>query len=328
MTTSRPLVFVTRQLPGDGLKRLAQDCDVEVWPKADPPTPASLRSAAEGVDGLLTLITDRVDRELLAQAPSVRIVSQMAVGYDNIDVAAASERGVLVTNTPGVLTETVADLTFALILGWARRLPEGDRVVREGRWPSWRPAFLLGRNVHGKTLGIVGLGAIGEAVARRAKGFGMRVVYNSRTRKAAAEAELGLEWRSLPELLAESDYVSLHVALTPETKGLIGAAELALMKPDAVLVNTARGGVVDQEALVEALEEETIGGAALDVFAVEPLPPDDPLLMLDNVIVAPHAGSATVETRSDMCDLAVDNLLAFFRGERPPCCVNWRDVRG
>jgi glyoxylate reductase len=175
------------------LKRLAQECDVDVWPKADPPTPASLRSAAEGVDGLLTLITDRVDVALLDQAPSVRVVSQMAVGYDNIDVEACTGHGVLVTNTPGVLTETVADLTFALILGWARRLPEGERVVREGRWPSWRPSFLLGRNVHGKTLGIVGLGAIGLAVARRAKGFGMRVVYSSRSRKPEAEAELDLE---------------------------------------------------------------------------------------------------------------------------------------
>jgi glyoxylate reductase len=181
---------------------------------------------------------------------------------------------------------------------------------------------LLGRNVHGKTLGIVGLGEIGTAVARRAKGFGMRIIYSSRTRRQEAEAELGLEWRLLPDLLGESDYVSLHVALTPETRGMIGATELALMKPQAVLVNTARGGVVDQEALIEALEEGLIGGAALDVFAVEPLPPDDPLLGLDNVVVAPHAGSATVETRSAMCDLAVDNLLTFFRGERPPCCVN------
>jgi glyoxylate reductase len=222
----------------------------------------------------------------------------MAVGYDNIDVAAATERGILVTNTPGVLTETTADLAFALILGFARRLVEGERVVREGRWPLWRPTFFLGRDVHGATLGIVGLGAIGLAVARRARGFGMKVLYASRTRKPDAERELGLEWRSLEELLEQSDYVSLHIALTPETRGIIGREQFARMQPTAVLVNTARGGVVDQDALVEALQERRIGGAALDVFAVEPIAPDDPLLALDNVLVAPHIGSATIETRT------------------------------
>jgi glyoxylate reductase len=268
-------------------------------------------------------IADRVDATLLdAAAPRLRIVSQMAVGYDNIDIASATRRGVLVTNTPGVLTDATADMAFALLLAQARRLPEGDRAMRAGGWGDWQPWFLLGRDLTGKTLGVVGLGAIGTAVARRARGFGMRVVYYSRQRKPEAEAELSVEWRELPALLAEADYVSLHVALSGETRGMIGAPELSRMKPDAVLINTARGGVVDQAALLRALRDGTIGGAGLDVFESEPLTPDDPLLSLDNVVVAPHLGSATLETRTRMSDLAVDNLLAYFRGETPPCPVN------
>jgi glyoxylate reductase len=319
---ARPRVFVTRHLPGAGLQRLATEMEIEVWPETGPPAAAVLRREAQRSDGLLTLITDRIDAELMNEAPALRVVSNMAVGYDNIDVSEATKRGVLVTNTPGVLTETVADLTFGLMLALARRLPEGERAVRGGEWGEWSPTFLLGRDVHGKTLGIVGLGAIGLAVARRALGFGMSVVYTSRKRKPEAEEALGLRRLSLPELLAASDYVSLTSALTPETQGLIGARELALMKRDAVLVNTARGGLVDQAALVEALRAGHLGGAALDVFAVEPIAPDDPLLELPNVVVSPHAGSASVETRALMTDLAVDNLLAFFHGKRPPCPVN------
>jgi glyoxylate reductase len=213
-------------------------------------------------------------------------------------------------------------MAFALLLAQARRLPEGDRAMRAGGWGDWQPWFLLGRDLTGKTLGVVGLGAIGTAVARRARGFGMRVVYFSRQRKPEAEAELGVEWRELPALLSEADYVSLHVALNGETRGMIGTAELSQMKRDAVLINTARGGVIDQAALLRALRDGTIGGAGLDVFESEPLTPDDPLLSLDNVVVAPHLGSATLETRTRMSDLAVDNLLAYFRGETPPCPVN------
>jgi glyoxylate reductase len=293
----------------------------------EPPPYEVLRAKAAECDGLLSLLTDRVDEALLAGSPRLRIVANMAVGYDNIDVEAATARGVVVTNTPGVLTETVADLTFALILGWARRIVEGERIVREGRWPVWRPTFFLGRDVNGATLGIVGLGAVGLAVAWRAKGFGMRMLYTSRRRKEEAEESLGLEYRSLDELLRESDYVSLHVALTAETRVLIGARELWLMKREAVLGNTARGPVVDQAALVEALRAKRIGGAALDVFEREPLPPDDPLLALENVLVAPHVGSATIGTRTKMAELAAANLLAFFKGERPPTMVNpkaWR----
>jgi glyoxylate reductase len=317
-----PRVYVTRDLPGGGLDRLRRVTDVEVWPGIDPPPREALLGGVTNADGLLSLLTDRVDASLLDAAPGLRIVSNTAVGYDNIDVAACTARRIVVTNTPGVLTETVADLTFALILGFARRLIEGDRIVRQAEWPPWRPAHFLGRDVHGATLGIVGLGAIGLAVARRARGFGMRILCTSRRRRPDAERELGLEWRDLDSLLREAEYVSLHVALTPETQGLIGARELALMRPDAVLVNTARGPIVDQAALVEALREHRIAGAALDVFTIEPLPPDDPLLSLDNVLVAPHVGSATIATRTRMADLAFDNLIAFFEGRRPSCIVN------
>jgi glyoxylate reductase len=317
-----PRVFVTRELPGDGIDRLRKVANVDVWPDIDPPPPPDLLRGLDGADGVLVLITDRIDAAVMDANPGLRIISNMGVGYDHIDPKAATERGILVTNTPGVLTDATADLAFALILGFARRLVEGERIVRDGTWPAWRPTFLLGRSVAGTTLGIVGLGAIGLAVARRARGFGMRVLYSSRSRKPEAEAELGLEWRSLDDLLAESDWVSIHAALTPETRGFIGRRELGVMRRDAVLVNTARGPVVDEPALIEALRNRRIGGAALDVYAVEPLPLDSPLLSLDNVLLAPHVGSATVETRKKMADLAVDNLIAFFEGRRPPACVN------
>jgi glyoxylate reductase len=325
---SRPRVFVTRRLVGDGVERLAHDADVELWPADDPPPPDVLLAEAQRSQGILTNIADRIDASLFDAAPGLRIVSQMAVGYDNIDVAAASARRVLVTNTPGVLTEATADMAFALLLAQARRLPEGDRAIRRGEWGDWKPWFLLGRDLNGKTLGIVGLGAIGLAVARRALGFGMRVIYTSRQRKPQVEDSLGVSWRELPQLLTEADFVSLHVALNEETRGLIGKPELAKMKREAVLINTARGGVLDQAALLHALQDGRIGGAALDVFESEPLPPDHPLLALDNVVVAPHLGSATVETRTRMSEMAMDNLLAFFRGERPPSAVNWEVLAG
>jgi glyoxylate reductase len=318
----RPRVYVTRGLVGDGVERLAREADVEQWHGADPPPRDDLLTGVARSQGLLSNIADRIDAEVMDSAPELRVIANLAVGYDNVDVAAATARRILVTNTPGVLTETVADLTFALILAFARRLPEGDRAVRQGSWGIWSPSFLLGRDVHGTTIGIVGLGAIGMAVARRAQGFGMKVLYSNRTRKLAAEAELGAEYVSLPELLRRSDWVSVSVALAADTRNLIGAAELALMKPDGVIVNTARGGVIDQPALVEALRQRRIGGAALDVFAVEPLATDDPLLTLDNVVVTPHLGSASVQTRARMTDLCVDNLLAVFRGGPPLTPVN------
>jgi glyoxylate reductase len=294
---------------------------IDLWPQNDPPPLAALHGAAAVADGLLTMLTDRIDADLLEAGPNLRIVSNMAVGYDNVDVTAASARGVVVTNTPGVLTDTTADLAFALMLAVARRVVEGDRVVREGGWGPWHPSFLLGRDIHRATLGVVGMGQIGRAVARRARGFGMKVVYASR-RRVEDEKALGVEWRSLDDLLRESDFISLHVSLNAETRNLIGARELALMKATAFLINTARGGIVDQSALVDALRSGRIAGAGLDVAVVEPVPVDDPLLELENVVITPHVGSATVETRTKMADLAVDNLIAFFEGRKPPHTVN------
>jgi len=321
-----PRVFVTRHLIGTALDRLRQAADVEVWPEADPPPPDALLAAARRSDGLLTMITDHIDGAFLDAAPDLRIVSQLAVGYDNIDVEAATEHGVLVCNTPGVLTDATADLAFALMLGQARRLPEADRALRDGSWSLWSPTFMLGHDLRDKTLGIVGLGAIGTAIAQRAKGFRMRLVYWSRSRKPDVEQALGIEYRELNDLLHEADYVQITVALSDETKGLIGAEQLALMKPDAVLINTARGPIVDQKALYEAIKAGRIGGAALDVFESEPIAPDDPLLALPNVVVSPHLGSATVETRQRMADMAVDNLLAYFQGQKPPSAVNGEQV--
>ena len=315
-------IFVTRGLVGTGLERLAQSADVTVWPEADPPPHEALIEHAKQADGLLTTIADRIDAEFLDSAPSVRVVSQLAVGYDNIDVGAATERAVLVCNTPGVLTDATADLAFALMLAHARRLFAGDRALRRGEWGEWSPVFMLSNDLHGKTLGIVGLGAIGHEVARRARGFKMPLLYWSRSRKPEAEAELGVQWRELDDLMRESDYISINLSLSEESRGLIGEREIGLMKPGGVIVNTARGPIIDQEALYRALVEKRIGGAALDVFEQEPLPTDHPLLALENVVVSPHVGSATHETRARMTDLAVDNLLAFLAGKKPPAPVN------
>jgi glyoxylate reductase len=318
----RPSVFVTRALPGDPLPPLRDIADVDVWPDEAPPPHDELVRRAAASDALLTMLTDPIDAAVLDAGKRLRIVATMAVGYDNIDVAAATECGILVTNTPGVLTETTADLTFALLLAAARRIVEGDRLTRTGGWRSWHPSFLLGHDVYGATLGIVGLGQIGLAVARRARGFGMRILYHSRTRHPQAEADLGLEFVPLDRLLAQSDFVTLHVYLSPQTHHLIGERELALMKPTAILVNAARGQVVDQRALYEALKQHRITAAALDVAAVEPIPPDDPLLTLDNVVLTPHIGSASVATRGRMAEMAVESILTVFRGGMPVHCLN------
>jgi glyoxylate reductase len=274
------------------------------------------------VDGLITLLTDKVDAPLLDAAPSLRAVSNVAVGYDNIDVRACSARRIPVGNTPGVLTETTADFAFAMLMGLARRVAEADAYVRAGRWRTWSPTLLLGADVHGATLGLVGLGQIGAAMARRARGFGMRVLYVNRHPRPELETELGLRRVDKATLLAESDFLSLHVPLTPETRHWVGRAELAAMKPGAMLINTARGPVVDQAALAEALAEGRLGGAALDVTDPEPLPMDSPLLKLPNVLIAPHIASASHATRGLMASMAVDNLLAALEGRRPPNCVN------
>ena len=278
-----------------------------MWPERSPPPPALLRERTARADALLCMLTDPVDAELLDAAPRLRAIANYAVGSDNIDLEAARARGIPVGVTPGVLTDATADIAFALILAIARRLPEGEAAVRAGEWLTWEPDWLLGRDVHGSTLGIVGRGRIGSAVERRAEGFGMNVLHHSRSS--------GIP---LADLLAQADFVSLHTPLTPETRHLIDAGALERMRPTAYLVNTARGGIVDQDALAAALHDGTIAGAALDVTDPEPLPPDHPLLQTPNLLVLPHLGSATHDTRGAMADLAVDNLLAALDGRPMP----------
>ena len=300
--------FVTRRLPGSALDRLSEAHEVDIWLDRLPPSPSALRERAREVEGLLTLLTDRIDGELLDACPSLRAIANYAVGVDNIDLEATAARGIPVGNTPEVLTEATADLTFALILAAARRLPEAAAAVRAGEWLTWDPSWLLGHEVHGATLGIVGMGRIGRAVARRARGFDMRVLHTGR----------GGDGVPLDELLEHADIVSLHAPLNDSTRGMIDPAALRRMKPTAILVNTARGGLVDQAALREALETGAIAAAALDVTDPEPLPPDDPLMQAPNLLILPHIGSATHTARERMADLAVENLLAALDGQPMP----------
>jgi lactate dehydrogenase-like 2-hydroxyacid dehydrogenase len=318
----RSRVFIGRNLPGGAIDAIRAQADVQVWPGEVPPSPEELRNAVAGRHGLLTVLTDRVDEALLDAAPDLVVVSNMATGYDNVDVPAASRHVVLVTRTPGVLAETTAEFALALIFATARRVVEGDRYVRSGRWKTWGPETLLGRDVGGSTLGIVGLGGIGHELAKRARALGMRVVYTSRTRQPGREARLRVEYLSLDDLLRQSDFVSLHAPLTPETRSLIGARELGLMKPTAVLINTARGPLVEPKALYAALRSGRIAAAALDVTDPEPIPAEDALLTLDNCIVTPHIASASVATRSRMAMLAAENLLQALRGEVPKHTVD------
>jgi glyoxylate reductase len=292
-------VFVTRALPFDALDRLRAEHEVDEWPGELPPGRDELRERAATAEGLLTLVTDTVDAEALDACPRLRAIANMAVGTDNIDVAAAAERGIAVGNTPDVLTDATADLAFALLLALARRIVPGAAKVRAGQWRTWEPAAGLGADLAEATLGIVGWGRIGQAVARRAEGFGMELVHSSRS----SGVPLG-------DLLERADFVSLHTPLSAQTRHLIGADALARMKPTALLVNTARGGVVDQDALRAALHAGEIAGAALDVTEPEPLPADHPLLDAPNLLVVPHVGSATVRTRARMAAMAVENLLA------------------
>jgi glyoxylate reductase len=302
-----PRVFASRDFQFPALDRLRAEHEVDVWEERTPPPPDAFRERAQRADALLLTVTERVDADLLDAAPSVRAIANFAVGTDNIDLEAARQRGIPVGNTPDVLTDATADIAFALLLGIARRITEGDREVREGRWAPWHPSHMLGGDLAQMTLGIVGWGRIGQAMARRGEGFGMTIVHSSRSS--------GIP---LDELLEQADYVSIHTPLTPETRHLIGAAELERMKPTAYLINTSRGGTVDQVALREALVAGEIAGAGLDVTDPEPLPADDPLLTAPNLLVVPHVGSATVKTRSAMADLAVDNLLAALAGEEMP----------
>ncbi len=317
-----PTIAVTRIIPEAGLAPLRAAGDLRLWPGDLPPDGQQLAELLRGCDGALTMVTDRIDAALLDAAPGLRVVSTFAVGYDNIDVAAATARGVAVCNTPGVLTESTADAAFSLLLAAARRIPEGIAYVRGGEWLAWSPMVLLGHDIHGATIGIVGMGRIGRAVARRARGFGMRIIYHNRRRDEEAERDLGATYAELDALLREADFVTLHVALNAETRGLIGARELALMGRDTILINAARGPVVDTDALVAALRDGQIAGAALDVTDPEPLPAAHPLVGLPNAIVVPHTASSTIATRDKMAAMAAQNLLAVLGGIAPPSIVN------
>ncbi len=318
---SNDKVFVTRELPPATLARLAECCDLEVWEGFLPPEYEVIRQKVSGGSGLLCLLTDRIDAQMMDAAPGLKVISNMAVGYDNIDIAAASERGIPVGNTPGVLTETTADFAFALLMAVARRIPEAKQYIHDGEWRTWHPTVLSGHDIFGATLGIVGFGRIGQAMARRAAGFNMRVLVTSRAHDAEIKA-IGAEKVSLQTLLREADYVSLHIPLTDDTYHYIGKPELAAMKRSAVLINTARGGVVDPTALYDALRDGEILAAGLDVTEPEPISPDDPLLTLSNCLIVPHIASASVATRTKMAEMAADNIIAGLQSLALPTCVN------
>lgn len=321
---SHPKVYVTtNEAPQSAISIMKSVAEVRVYKgAAAPPRSVLLREVAD-VDGLFCLLTERVDSELLERAKKLKVVGNMAVGHDNVDLDEASKRGVLVTNTPGILTETVADATFALILATARRIVEANRYLMEKRWRiRWSPMMMAGTDVHGKVLGIYGLGRIGAAVARRAKGFGMDVMYFGTTRNRKIERECGLTFAPLRELLHKCDVLSIHVPLLPETRHAIGRKELSLMKKTAFIINTARGPVIDEGALIEALRTGKIAGAGLDVFENEPIEPKNPLLKLDNVVLLPHIGSASLETRTAMAEMAARNIVAGLKGEIPPQLLN------
>lgn len=316
-----PAVFITRKIAEPAIKKLTGVAQVEIWPQESPPPYDVLLEKARHVDGILTMLTDRIDSNLISHAgPNLKVISQLAVGFDNIDIKAATEKGVAVGNTPGALTETTADFAWALMMAAARRVVEGHNEVHSGVWQAWGPDVLTGYDVYGATLGIIGYGRIGQAVARRAKGFNMRVLYHGPSRKPADDT--GAEYVSLDELLTQSDFVSLHTYLSKETYHLIDRDKLAKMKPTAILINTARGAVVDPEALAWAIQEKIISAAALDVTEPEPILQDSPLLKHSNIIITPHIGSASKATRARMADMAVENLIAGIRKERLPDCVN------
>src|SRR4030042_2627249 len=320
---SKPKAYITRELPERGLKKIKEHFDIEVWPEYAPPPRKVIVDKVATVDALVSLLSDKIDPEVFNAAPKLKIVSQLAVGFDNIDIAEATRRGIYVTNTPEVLTDTTADFAWALLMTIARRVVEADKYVRTGKWKvSWHPAMLSGRDIYGATIGIIGAGRIGYAVAKRAKGFDMRILFYDVIPRPEMEKDFGAKKVDLDTLLKESDFVSVHVPLMKETHHLVNAQKLSLMKKTAYLINNSRGPVVDEKALYEALRKEQIAGAGLDVFEQEPTPVDNPLLKLDNVVVAPHISSASLETRAKMSEMVADNLVSFFEGKKPPNLVN------
>jgi glyoxylate reductase len=314
----KPSIFITRKLPDTVIEPLNDEFEVEMWDKEDVPIPRDiLLEKATDASALITMLSDKVDTELLEHAPSLKVVANLAVGYDNIDLKAAKQKEVIICNTPDVLTDTTADLTFALLMTAARRIVEADRYIKEGQWKSWSPLLLAGADIHHKTIGIVGMGSIGEAVARRAKGFDMNILYHNRSRKPEAEEKLGAVYVSLDELLAQSDFVVVLAPLTEETEGLFQKEQFQEMKKSAFFINAARGAIVNEKALTEALKTGEIAGAGLDVFVKEPIDSDHPLLSLDNVVALPHIASSSTETRLGMMNLCVQNIMAVLKGDKP-----------
>ena len=316
-------VYVTREIPENGIDLLKRECsEVSVRPSEEVPSKVELMEAVKGTQALLCLLTDPIDSEVIKAGNQLKIIANYAVGYDNIDVAAATKKGIMVTNTPGVLTETTADMAWALLMSCARRVVEADKFVRDGRFKRWEPKLLLGYDIHGKTLGVIGFGRIGRAVAKRAKGFGMKVLYHD-VQRADPETErtIGVEYVDLESLLELSDYITLHTPITPETHHLIGRRELKAMKQTALLINTSRGPVVDEGALIQALNKGLIAGAALDVYENEPHVPSE-LRELPNVVLTPHIASGSIETRSKMAKMAAENIIAAMHGQQPQNLVN------
>lgn len=321
---SRPMVYVTRKvLPEPAMKILKANFDLRFWPGEDATPKSVLLKEVKDVDGLYCLLTEKIDEEIIAAGENLKAICQVAVGYDNINVVAATKRGIYVTNTPGVLTETTADMAFALLMATARRVAEADRYVRQGKWKiPWGLMMILGQNIWGKTVGIIGMGRIGSAMAKRAIGFNMKVLYYKPKPNENLEKELCVKYVNFENLLKQSDFVTLHVPLLPQTHHLIGERELKMMKKTACLINTSRGSVVDEKALYKALKEGWIWAAGLDVWEKEPTDPDNPLLTLDNVTVAPHIASGSIETRTKMAVMAAENLVSILRGKIPPNLVN------
>ena len=319
-------VFVSRLLPNPGLSKIKENFETRVWEEEYPPKADQIIEQSKNCEGLVTLLSDPISNRVIEKLPKLKIIAQYAVGYDNIDIVSATKSGIIVTNTPGVLTETTADLTWALILSTSRRIVEADKYVKGGNWKvAWGPQLMTGMDIHGSTLGIIGLGRIGAEVARRAKGFSMNIIYTSRSdtqTTRAIEAELEAKRVDLETLLKQSDIISIHVPLTNETNNMIGAAQFDMMKENVIIINTSRGPVIDESALIEALKNKKIRGAGLDVFKNEPIDENNPLLKMDNVVLLPHIGSASVATRAKMADIVFNNLMAFKNREIPPNVVN------
>lgn len=319
----KPFIYITRKLPDEVVEPLKGIAEVEMWPHEEKPVPGEiLKEKSAKASGLITMLSDQITQEIFDNGTHLKVVANLAVGFNNIDVQAATEKGVFVCNTPDVLTETTADLTFALLMATARRIVEAAEFVKAGKWQDWSPFLLAGHDVFGKTLGIVGMGRIGEAVAKRALGFNMNVLYHNRSQNARAEQELGVTYCDFNSLLEQSDYVVCLTPLTPETANLFGEAAFKKMKKQAIFINVSRGPVVDEEALYHALINKEIAAAGLDVFEKEPITQDHPLLKLDNVVALPHIGSSSFETRWKMCELVVDNIVRTLTGDKPRTLVN------